>query len=192
MEENFKRLQKVKDVLLDDKKRAIYDRAGEEGLNRPPSIFDAMNDQEQKGESFVKKIGVELSDLYKARALVHCILSKRLLSRKGLSKKLRVTKKLLCPDCKGVGTLDKANVAVCRSCGGQGKQLKVLHNGIMVQQVRYSSLIFFKPSCHSFFSAPVLLFTSLPRRISLISEGGRGVPELQREWRDDPESVPQV
>ncbi len=30
-----------------------------------PSMFDAMNNREKKGENFVRKIGVDLEDLYK-------------------------------------------------------------------------------------------------------------------------------
>jgi len=54
---------------------------------------------------------------------------------KGLSKKLKVTKKMLCPNCKGAGALDKSDVSACRQCDGSGRQIRVMKHGFMVQQV---------------------------------------------------------
>lgn len=58
-------------------------------------------------------------------------------STQGLSKKLKVTKKMICPNCKGVGALDKSDVAACRQCDGSGRQLR------MIKQVREPIILTF-------------------------------------------------
>jgi RecJ-like exonuclease len=58
-----------------------------------------------------------------------------LTGRQGLSKKLKIKKRIICPECAGVGTKDKANAFVCRQCGGEGKQVRLLQAGMLVQQV---------------------------------------------------------
>jgi DnaJ-class molecular chaperone len=117
-EEDFKKLQRVYGVLNNKEKRSLYDRGGEEAVERGPSIFEQMGKRQEKGEDFVSKIGVELEDLYK-----------------GVSKKLRVNKKMICSTCKGLGSADRSKVQPCRQCNGRGRVLRMMQHGFMMQQV---------------------------------------------------------
>merc|ERR1719378_974457 len=98
--DDFKKLQEVYEVLKDEKKREVYDSYGPEGIKEGrhesaggASLFDILSGRqprggggERKGEDFVKRIGVELAQLYK-----------------GTSKQLRMTKRIICPSCSGSG-----------------------------------------------------------------------------------------
>jgi len=122
--EKFQDIQKAFDVLGDEKKRDIYDKYGEEGLEEgggggPTDIFDAMmgggrRRKEQsgvkKGENMVHPLKVTLEQLYK-----------------GSQRTLRLTRKVI----------DKQRgVESCSSCGGRGYKIQTIRMGPMVQQVQ--------------------------------------------------------
>jgi len=121
--EKFKEVQKAFDILGDERKREIYDKYGEEGLENggggdgPGDIFDVLSGRQRKQRSGVKKgepmvhpLKVTLEQLYK-----------------GSSRTLRLTRKVI----------DKERgVERCSSCGGQGYKIQTIRMGPMIQQVQ--------------------------------------------------------
>lgn len=98
----FKEISKAHEILTDDEKRAMYDRYGEEGVSGggPPGggaadLFEMMmgggrrrgasrGPQKRRGEDVVYPLKVSLADLYN-----------------GATKKLRLTKSVICKACSG-------------------------------------------------------------------------------------------
>ena len=132
--EKFKEISKAYEVLSDADKRAIYNEQGEEGLSDSGGggggggvdIFDLFGGGmfgggggggrgarggggKTKGENVVFPLKVTLEELYN-----------------GTSKKLRLTKSILCPQCKGKG--GKGDT-MCRDCKGQGVRLVIRQLG---------------------------------------------------------------
>ena len=122
--EKFKEVQKAFDVLSDDRKREIYDKYGEEGLEQggadgggPADIFDILSGRQRKqrsgvkkGENMVHPLKVTLEQIYK-----------------GSSRTLRLTRK----------TIDKQKgVEQCSACGGRGARIQTIRMGPMIQQVQ--------------------------------------------------------
>lgn len=139
--EKFKELTKAYEVLSDQEKRDLYDKYGEEGVNGEGgpgggggNLFDVLfggggggrgrgassnggRSQKRKGEDVVFPLKVTLEDLYL-----------------GTSKKLRLTKNILCNECSGKGG---KNVEACKSCRGRGIKLVVRQLGPgMIQQMQ--------------------------------------------------------
>merc|ERR550514_617385 len=123
--EKFKEIQKAYDVLGDEKKRDIYDRYGEEGLESgggggdPGDIFDVLSGRGRggrrqqgvkKGENMVHPLKVTLEQIYK-----------------GSARTLRLTRKVIDQD-KGVES--------CAPCGGRGAKIQTIRMGPMIQQVQ--------------------------------------------------------
>jgi len=124
--EKFKEVQKAFDILSDERKREIYDRHGEEGLEDggggggPSDIFDVLSGRGRggrgrsqgvkKGENMTHPLKVTLEQIYK-----------------GSSRTLRLTRKVI----------DKQRgVERCQSCGGQGVKIQTIRMGPMIQQVQ--------------------------------------------------------
>lgn len=131
--EKFKEINRAYEVLSDADKKNLYDKYGEEGLERGgPSaggadIFDlfgmgnrrANAGGKKRGEDVVFPLKVTLEDLYN-----------------GGTKKLRLTKNIICPDCTGKGGKADA-VQPCKACKGQGVRLIVRQIGPgMIQQMQ--------------------------------------------------------
>ena len=121
--EKFKEIQKAFDILGDERKRDIYDKYGEEGLEGGGDgggggdIFDVLSGRQRrknpgvkKGENMVHPLKVTLEQLMK-----------------GSSRTLRLTRKVI-DQQKGVET--------CASCGGRGAKIQTIRMGPMIQQVR--------------------------------------------------------
>lgn len=91
----------------DPDKRRRYDHAGEEGVDRGPSIFDFDGSRkkvgvferreeesirvvclifDQRGDNYVRELGVDLEALYT-----------------GFTKTVKLHKRVICPTCSGVG-----------------------------------------------------------------------------------------
>jgi DnaJ family protein A protein 2 len=123
-------------VLSDPEKRALYDEGGEEALTEGGGgggpggmdIFDLFGGAfgggggrrggKKKGEDVVFPLKVTLEDLYN-----------------GTSKKLRLTKNVICAQCKGKGGKE-GKEATCASCRGQGVKMVMRQIGPgMIQQV---------------------------------------------------------
>lgn len=137
--EKFKEISKAYEILSDPDKKAIYDEAGEEGLegsggggggNGMADIFDlfggafgqqggrgAQSNKVRKGEDVNFPLKVTLEDLFN-----------------GTSKKLRLTKNIICSGCKGKG--GKTEIS-CKDCKGQGVRLVIRQLGPgMIQQMQ--------------------------------------------------------
>lgn len=129
--EKFKEISKAYEVLSDAEKRAIYDEQGEEGLSEgggggggAMDIFDLFGGGmfgggggggrggsrgRPKGEDVVFPLKVTLEEMYN-----------------GTSKKLRLTKNVICTQCSGKGGKGDAT---CRDCRGQGVRMVVRQLG---------------------------------------------------------------
>jgi len=123
--EVFKNIQKAHDALGDERKRELYDRYGEEGLEEggggggPGDIFDVLSgrgrggrqqSRVKKGEPMVHPLKVTLEQLYK-----------------GATRSLRLTRKVIDRQ-RGVET--------CSACHGQGARIQTIRMGPMIQQVQ--------------------------------------------------------
>ncbi|EYC43951.1 hypothetical protein Y032_0476g2142 [Ancylostoma ceylanicum] len=124
---------KAYEVLSDEKKRQIYDQGGEEALqggggggefHNPFDVFDMFfgggRRQRERGvRPTVHQMKVSLEQLYN-----------------GFSKKLKVTRTVICTDCKGLGGV-AGSVVKCSDCKGRGMIVRVMQLAPgMIQQVQ--------------------------------------------------------
>jgi DnaJ family protein A protein 2 len=138
-EEKFKQITRAYEILSDESKRKIYDEHGEEGLEGgaggggggggAADLFDILTGGmggrrgqqggKRRGEDVLFPLKVTLEDLYN-----------------GTTKKLRLTKNVICADCQGKGGKGDS-IQTCRSCKGQGVKIIIrqLAPG-MVQQMQ--------------------------------------------------------
>lgn len=129
--EKFKEITKAHEILSNEKKRADYDEGGLEMVEGggcgggPTDIFDLFTGGgrrggrrgKRKGEDVQFPLKLDLEDLYT-----------------GTTKKLRVTKNIICKECKGKGG---HNVSFCHKCKGQGRVMVIRQLGpSMIQQMQ--------------------------------------------------------
>lgn len=124
----FKELNKVYEVLSNKEKRELYDKGGEEAVEKgdagggdPFSSFFGGGCQKRpgkkKGQNQIAKIKVTLDDLYN-----------------GATKTLNFDKQILCPGCDGAGG---KGVKECASCHGRGSRMITRQLGPgMIQQMQ--------------------------------------------------------
>ena len=143
-DEMFKKISKAYEVLSDPKKKEIYDKYGEEGLEQggigvnidPMDLFNnlfgmnfgggiggfmgnMMGDfvKNRKGKDIHYELNVSLENIYK-----------------GVTKKIKITRKKKCDICKGKGGKDGYKIK-CPHCKGQGFLLMINKLGPnMIQQ----------------------------------------------------------
>lgn len=142
--EKFKELAQAYEVLSDPEKREIYDQYGEDALKEgmgagggghdPYDIFSSFfgdspfgsraggssrGRRQRRGEDVIHPLKVSLEDLYS-----------------GTSRKLSLSRNVLCKDCKGKGTKSGAP-STCSGCQGSGMKVHIRHLGPnMIQQMQ--------------------------------------------------------
>nr|ABI18985.1 molecular chaperone DjA2 [Allium ampeloprasum] len=141
--EKFKELAQAYDVLSDPEKREIYDQYGEDALKEgmgggggdhdPFDIFQSFfggggfggggssrGRRQRRGEDVVHPLKVSLEELYN-----------------GTSKKLSLSRNVICSKCNGKGSKSGASMR-CASCQGSGMKVSIRQLGPgMIQQMQH-------------------------------------------------------
>ncbi|KAK2640861.1 hypothetical protein Ddye_022624 [Dipteronia dyeriana] len=141
--EKFKEVAQAYEVLSDPEKREIYDQYGEDALKEgmggggghdPFDIFQSFfgggggpfgggssrGRRQKRGEDVVHPLKVSLEDLYM-----------------GTSKKLSLSKNVICSKCNGKGSKSGASMK-CAGCQGSGMKVSIRQLGpSMIQQMQH-------------------------------------------------------
>ncbi|KMS98345.1 hypothetical protein BVRB_4g093420 [Beta vulgaris subsp. vulgaris] len=143
--EKFKELAHAYEVLSDPEKREIYDQYGEDALKEgmgggggahdPFDIFSSFfggspfgggggssrGRRQRRGEDVIHPLKVSLEDIYN-----------------GTSKKLSLSRNVICSKCKGKGSKSGASMK-CPGCQGSGVKISIRHLGpSMIQQMQHA------------------------------------------------------
>ncbi|KAL9254027.1 DnaJ protein homolog ANJ1-like protein [Drosera capensis] len=140
--EKFKELAQAYEVLSDPQKREIYDEYGEDalkegmggggaGMHDPFDIFQSFfggsafgggssrGRRQRRGEDVIHPLKVSLEDLFN-----------------GTSKKLSLSRNLVCSKCNGTGSKSGASMK-CLGCQGTGVKVSIRHLGpSMIQKMQ--------------------------------------------------------
>ncbi|KAJ8552055.1 hypothetical protein K7X08_028498 [Anisodus acutangulus] len=141
--EKFKELAQAYEVLSDSQKREIYDQYGEDalkegmggggGMHDPFDIFESFfggnpfggggsgrGRRQRRGKDVVHPLKVSLEDLYR-----------------GITKKLSLSRNVICSKCSGKGSKSGASMK-CSGCEGAGMKVSIRQLGPgMIQQMQH-------------------------------------------------------
>lgn len=141
--EKFKELAQAYEVLSDSQKREIYDQYGEDalkegmggggGMQDPFDIFESFfggnpfggggsgrGRRQRRGDDVVHPLKVSLEDLYS-----------------GITKKLSLSRNVICSKCSGKGSKSGASMK-CSGCKGTGMKVSIRQLGPgMIQQMQH-------------------------------------------------------
>ncbi len=117
-EEKFKLINEAYQVLMDDEKRAIYDKYGKEGLDGNIRGFDFS-------DFFEEIFGFEEELPYNIDILKEVELGFEEAAF-GVSKEIEIEYYAICPKCKGSGAEESV---VCKTCKGRGQI--IIDNGFI-------------------------------------------------------------
>lgn len=125
-QEKFKEISRAYEVLVDEDKRKLYDEYGEEGLENgeapsdPTDLFDFIlggnKGKKKKGEDIVSEISITLEQAYN-----------------GATKKLAISKGVICSQCEGHGGPKDAKVE-CKQCNGRGSRTYMKYHASVLHQ----------------------------------------------------------
>jgi len=136
-EEKFKEISEAYEVLSNAEKREQYDQFGKEGMSGgggidPFDIFGSFFGMggshaaggrprgPQRTKDMVTPINITLEDIYN-----------------GKTKKMKVSRNVVCTTCGGSGSKDGKPMQKCKECEGQGVKMVVRQIGMgMYQQMR--------------------------------------------------------
>ena len=132
----FQEVQKAYEILVDDDKRANYDRYGEDGPQMPDinmddvfggGFFSSMFRTPKpsgpcKGNQMIYELGITLKQFYN-----------------GVTKKLKINRRRTCNTCEGSGLSLDGNAAPCYECHGKGIKVERIRAGPGVVHQRHIS-----------------------------------------------------
>ena len=131
-EEKFKELGKAYETLMDDNKRATYDRFGEEGLQNAGystqgPFADGFGDLSDIFESFFGGFGfggsrrVDPNAPTRGENLRLDIEIEFEEAMFGVEKEIKIDHLETCPSCNGTGAKKGSQPITCPTCGGRGQ-----------------------------------------------------------------------
>lgn len=139
-ENTFKQLNEAANVLLDDQKRANYDRFGKAGAQQHHyqqngSGFEGFSDFSDFGgfgdifEGFEQMFGAtnsrQSSRSRRGSDLLYELSITLEEAAFGIKKTVKIPKTIHCPDCQGKGYKRDSDVKTCHDCHGTGRQTRV-------------------------------------------------------------------
>lgn len=148
-EKMFKEISEAYQVLSDPEKRKIYDQCGKSGLDgssvniRPEDLFQNIF----QGGFF----GGNLNDIFggfnqrqirKGTSINHYLNVSLREFLTGNTRKLKITRKIICKKCDGNGLMKGKSLYSCNNCDGRGMIINVSRHGNSIVQQQYPC-----PSC---------------------------------------------
>jgi DnaJ family protein A protein 2 len=146
--EKFQYLNKIKDILSDKNKRAIYDREGKEGLERSQNEgggseahFDMFKNMFNGGGfpfnmgNFHEQMTREKPKPPASKHKLHCSLADLY---NGKEFEIKLKQQIICVLCQGKGTSNPDAIKRCVTCNGKGQvaHLRQVGPGMMQQIIK--------------------------------------------------------